>query len=245
MLANKHSAFASLQKEILQLAGFKNIHNTLIDSKLWPISESFPNRSFPVGAVHEFLVPEAGADAATNGFIGGLLSSLMGNSGAVLWISNSRTVFPPALINLGLRSDRFVFVDLRRDKDVIWAMDEALKCASLSAVVGEVHDLNFTESRRLQLAVEQSEVTGFVVRNNSKSPVTTACISRWKITSLPSEPIENLPGIGYPKWKVELLRIRNGKPGKWEVEFKNNRFYVLNDQSSQAVTPYQKIQLAG
>lgn len=245
MLAKNHSAFASLQKEILQLAGFKSIQNQLIDSKLWPICESFPNRSFPVGAVHEFLVSEAEANAATNGFIGGLLSSLMGNHGAVLWISNSRTVFPPALTNLGLRSDRFVFVDLRRDKDVIWAMDEALKCASLSAVVGEVQDLNFTESRRLQLAVEQSEVTGFVVRNNSKSPNTTACVSRWKITSLPSEPIDELPGIGYPKWSVELLRIRNGKPGKWEVEFKNNRFNIVSDQPSEAGISYRKIQLAG
>lgn len=40
-------------------------------------------------------------------------------------------------------------------------MEEALKCGGLAAVVGEVQDISFTASRRLQLAVEQSGVTGF------------------------------------------------------------------------------------
>jgi protein ImuA len=96
-------------------------------------------------------------------------------------------------------------------------MDEALKCSALTAVVGEMQEISFTASRRLQLAVEQSSVTGFVIRNNPRKLNTTACVSRWKITPLPSNSNENLPGIGYPCWKVELLRIRNGKPGVWDI----------------------------
>ncbi|HZY82619.1 MAG TPA: hypothetical protein VFE50_23995 [Cyclobacteriaceae bacterium] len=142
---------------------------------------------------------------------------MMSNHGAVLWISSSRKIFPPALKSFGVEPDRFIFVDLQKEKDVIWAMDEALKCAALTAVVGEVKDISFTMSRRLQLAVEQSQVTGFVIRKNKRQPGATACVSRWKITSMPSEPVEDLPGIGFPKWRVELMRIRNGRPGTWNL----------------------------
>ena len=102
-------------------------------------------------------------------------------------------------------------------------MEEALKCNAVSAVVGEIREINFTASRRLQLAVEQSQVTGFILRSNFRSVNTTACVSRWKITPLASES-DDMPGIGFPKWKVELLRMRNGKSGSWIMQWVDGRF---------------------
>jgi len=99
----------------------------------------------------------------------------------------------------------------------------------LTAVVGEMKEISFTASRRLQLAVEQSQVTGFILRNNFRNLNTTACVSRWKITSLPSEAVDDLPGIGFPKWRVELLRIRNGRSGVWDVQWMNGRFHQTPD----------------
>jgi protein ImuA len=142
----------------------------------------------------------------------------------VLWISSSRTLFPPALKSFGLEPDRFIFIDLQKEKEVIWAMEEALKCEALSAVVGEIREIDFTASRRLQLAVEQSRVTGFILRNNYRNLNTTACVSRWKITPLSSESVDELPGIGFPKWKVELVRMRNGRSGVWDIQWVEGRF---------------------
>ena len=105
-------------------------------------------------------------------------------------------------------------------------MEEALKCEALSAVIGELRDLDFTASRRLQLAVEKSRVTGFVIRHVRKKINTTACVTRWKISHLPSEMIDQLPGIGFPRWKVELLKVRNGKPGAWEITWIDGAFKV-------------------
>jgi protein ImuA len=228
-----------LQTDILRMQGFKSVNNTALDLGLGPISHSFPNGTFPLGAVHEFLTPRAEDIAPTNGFIAGLLSSLMGNNGAALWISSSRTLFPPALRSFGLEPDRFIFLDLKKEKDVMWAMDEALKCSALSAVIGEVREIDFTASRRLQLAVEQSQVTGFILRNNyryagrtTENPNTTACVSRWKISSLPSGSESDLPGIGFPKWRVELLRIRNGKSGVWDIQWVDGRFMPTQIVSS-------------
>lgn len=225
---------AELQTEILRLEGFKPANSSTVDLGLGPIRNAFPNATFPLGCVHEFLSPKNEDDAATKGFIAGLLGALMGSSGTSLWISSSRTAFPPALKNFGVNPEQFIFVDLKKDSDVIWAMDEALKCGALAAVVGEMPDISFTMSRRFQLAVEQSQVTGFLLRSTTKKVNTTACVSRWKITSLMSDPIEDLPGIGFPKWRVELLRIRNGRAGAWDIQWINDAFQIVygKDESS-------------
>ena len=148
----------------------------------------------------------------------------MSSDGAVIWISASRIIFPPALKSFGIAPDKIIFIDLQKEKEIMWAMEEALKCKGLSAVIGEMQELNFTASRRLQLAVEQSKVTGFILRRNPRSINTTACITRWQITSAQSELMDDLPGVGFPRWNVELLKVRNGYPGKWQIEFAAGHF---------------------
>jgi protein ImuA len=241
MLIHRANIISELQNEILLMQGMKPANNVDVDMGLGPIKQAFPNATFPLGAVHEFLSEGLEAAAATSGFISGLLSSLMGSSGTLLWISSSRILFPPALKNFGIQPDRFIFIDLQKESDVLWAIEEALKCAALTAVVGELKEISFTASRRLQLAVEQSQVTGFILRNNPRSMNTTACVSRWKITPLPTASIDDLPGIGYPQWKVDLLRIRNGKPGSWEIKWEEGKFqpvhrHVLHEQELQTKT---------
>lgn len=224
MLAGKSDILQQLKSDILRLEGFKTIDENSKDIGLKAITDSFPNETFPLGAVHEFLAHRPEEIAATSGFITSLLSSLIPpNRGVALWISSSRRIFPPGLSVFGVRPDNFVFIHLRKEKDIIWAVDEALRCSAISAVVGELKELTFSESRRLQLAVERSGVTGFILRNPARLQP-SACVSRWKITSLPSDPADGLPGIGYPKWNIELLRVRNGKPGAWELIFRNGSF---------------------
>jgi protein ImuA len=224
--ADKAQMVSSLQTDILRLQGFKPANSPSVDLGLGPIRHAFPNASFPLGCVHEFLSACKEDAAATNGFISGLLGSLLGNAGIALWISSARTVFPPSLKRFGIEPDRFIFIDVQNERDVLWAMDEALKCGALTAVVGELNNLSFTESRRLQLATEQSKVTGFILRSNLKNIATTACVSRWKISPIASDTLDDLPGIGFPKWKVELLRIRNGRAGEWKINWIDGRFQL-------------------
>lgn len=232
MPASKADIFSELQRKILQLQGFKAVGNNAVDVGLGPLLNAFPNATFPLGAVHEFLSAQKEDAAATGGFVAGLLSALMGSNGTALWISSARTLFPPALKSFGLAPDRFIFIDLQKEKEVLWVVEEALKCKALAAVVGEIREIDFTASRRLQLAVEQSQVTGFILRNNYRKLNTTACVSRWRITSLPGEPVDDLPGVGFPKWRVELLRIRNGRAGAWDLQWADGKFLSTYNASS-------------
>jgi protein ImuA len=138
-------------------------------------------------------------------------------------------LFPPALKAFGIEPDRIIFIDLSKERDVLWAMEEALKCEGLAAVVGEIQDISFTASRRLQLAVEQSRVTGFILRHHPRNLNTIACVARWKITTLPSELEEGMPGVGFPRWNVSLLKIRNGRPGTWNMEWSAGAFHLIPD----------------
>ena len=224
MPEKKNDIIAQLQREILPLQGFKSLlKSNVVDVGLGTIEKSFPDARFPLGAVHEFFCTCAEQAAATEGFVSGILSSLMRGGRVSLWITSSRTVFPPALKNFGIQPDRIIFIYLQKEKDILWAMEEALRCEGLAAVVGEIQELGFTASRRLQLAVEQSRVTGFIIRRNPKN-LTTACVTRWRITSIPSVLADNIPGVGFSRWKVELLKVRNGRTGNWELEWTAGKF---------------------
>lgn len=225
MPPTKADIISQLKKEILPLQGFKPIINgNAVDVGLGPIKEAFPYASFPLGAIHEFLSGGPEDAAATSGFVAGIVASLMRNNGVCIWISSSRMIFPPALAALGIQPHKVIFADLQKKRDILWTMEEALRCEGLAAVVGEIPEISFAASRRLQLAVERSRVTGFLLRQNSHNISTTACISRWKITPLPSGADDDLPGVSFPRWNVQLLKARNGKPGSWQVMWMNEGF---------------------
>ena len=231
MKAGYADIVASLQSDILRLEGFKPSNGNHVDLALGPMADSLPNGIFPLGAVHEFLTVHPQNNAATSGFLSSLLSRILANNGTLLWISCSRTLYPPAMKSFGIEPDRCIFIDLKKERDVLWALEEALKCGALSAVVGEIQNMSFTASRRLQLAVEKSQVTGFIVRPASNNVKPTACVSRWRISPLPSA-LEDLPGVGYPLWKVELLKIRNGRPGAWEIQWRDGKFQWIGEPNS-------------
>lgn len=219
MESSKAHILAQLKKEILPLQGFKHAANNVdFDSGLGFINHAFPNSSFPLGAIHEFFCSGAEDVSASAGFIAGVVSALMLSGGVTLWISSSQTIFPPALRSFGIEPDRIIFICTKNEKEILWVIEEALKCEGLAAVIAETPEISFTASRRFQLAVEQSRVTGFIIRRNPKNLV-TACVTRWKIAPLPAVSEDGLPGLGFPRWNVELLKVRSGTPGSWQLEW--------------------------
>lgn len=227
LVSAKAHIMSQLQQEVLLLQGFRPAPAARQETGLGMIQQSFPNGVFPLGALHEFVNEGRESSTASAGFICGILSSLMNGTPAV-WVAPSKQVFPPGLAAFGIEPHHFLFVQAKKQKEALWVIEEALKTEGIAAVVGEIPDLSFTESRRLQLAVEQSQVTGFLLRQQPRN-ATTACIARWKIRSLPAA-TGDLPGIGFPRWQAELLKVRNGKPGCWQVEWHNGKFEVLEQQ---------------
>lgn len=216
---------ARLQREIMPLQGYKpRLHHGQNQSQS-PLSMAFPGKVFPLGAIHEYHYQSKEDLASTSGLIAGIIASHLQKEGITIWICGQRSVFPPALASFGLKPEQFLFVELGLEKERLWVMEEALKCQGVSAVIAELRQLDFTSSRRLQLAVERSGVTGFVIRNKARN--STVSLSRWEVRPLPSHNEEGIPGIGDPAWKVDLLKVRNGRPMSWQLEWKYGKFISL------------------
>jgi protein ImuA len=229
-----------LRREILCLQGIRTADTEISIPGLETLNPHFPNQHFPTGAIHEFLFTGEETLASTAGFISGVLSALMQADHAAVWVNPGRRLFAPALKRFGGVPEHVIFLDLARSKDALWAMEEALHCEGLAAVIGEIKQMDFTASRRLQLAVEKSRVTGFILRKEVVNLQAIACIARWRITPLPTTAVDDLPGIGLPHWRVELLKIRNGKPGAWNICWQSDHFELQQENTSIQETIHRK-----
>src|SRR6516165_103395 len=145
--------------------------------------------------------------------------------GMVLWCLPRPNLYGPGLAAHGLDPARLVLVRAPRDAEILWAMEEGLRAPGIAAVVGEVGSLAAVASRRLQLAAERSGITVFLLRrwrNGGQAAheraLPNAAVTRWRIAALPSRPMPGEPGVGRPRWRIELLRCRGGEPASWEVE---------------------------
>ncbi|MBS1527118.1 MAG: Error-prone repair protein ImuA [Bacteroidetes bacterium] len=231
MAAKKQDIIAKLRQDIITWEGFRPIQpGALSNFGLGQLENAFPNQVFPTGAIHEFLSTKPEETSACGGMISGLVGKLLQQGGVCIWVSYTRRIYPPALKLFGVDSDRVIFVDVPRQKDVLWVTEEALKCEGVTAVICETHNFSLMESRRLQLAVEHSQVTGFVLRKDVKAITTTACVARWKVKPVRSKLRPGMPGVGHPRWNVELQRVKNGRTGHWTFEWRNRNFHEVIDQ---------------
>ena len=159
------------------------------------IDAALPGGGLARGALHEIFglgaAEEEGAEEA--GFLAGILARL-DPSRPVLWCLRRADLHAPGLALHGLAPERLVLARARSEAELLWAMEEGLKCRALAAVVGEMEGLPLTAGRRLQLAAESGGVTAFALRRRQRAaPVgseaqPTAAVTRWRVASCPSRP---------------------------------------------------------
>ncbi|WP_231460278.1 ImuA family protein [Pedobacter sp. Leaf132] len=245
MIVEKQEILAKLRQQLLEMQGYKSLPEASGNSfGLGPIESCFPTSTFPTGTIHEFLAESPEEAAASEGFMTGLLSKLMENGRSCLWISQERKLFPPSLEIFGADPQHIIFIDLNYKKDILWVLEEALKCEGLACVIAELPDVDFAQSRRLQLVTEKSHVTGFILRKRSKSRISaTACTARWAIKPYPSATINNLPGVGNPRWEINLIKVKNAEGGTFLLEWADNRFLPV-ESSHPVVLKEEKEKIA-
>ncbi|WP_324754983.1 hypothetical protein [Roseovarius sp. Pro17] len=161
------------------------------------------------------------ADAACVGFG---LARLPRGAAPLFWVQDRLSRQETGLPYLpGLHGRAIIRVNVSRPIDVLWAMEEALKCSSLGAVIGEIwgnpKTLDFTATKRLVMRAERYEVPCWLIRR-AASPDLSAARDRWRVTSLPSLPHPDDPKApGDPRWQVELFRSRYRQPGTWVATY--------------------------
>ena len=150
----------------------------------------------------------------------------------LLWVQERMAILESGRVHPpGLPTRNLIHVEARDARDALWAMEEGLRCAALSAVIGEVWGdpaaLDFTATRRLAVASERSGVTAFLIRLGGHANLSGARM-RWRIASAPS-PMNDLDpkAPGAAAWDAELFRARGMPPGRWTLAHEAGVFHLV------------------
>lgn len=158
----------------------------------------------PLGAIGHLARRAVEGDGHTSG------------GGIVVWIG--RRCWPALwALSLAERGDRAAedarrllrasaLIDARDVAERLWAMDAALRCPGVAAVVGDGSGIDLAGTRRLQLAAESGGGVGLLARPPSERWELSAATTRWL--------------VGWsararrPRWSVELLRCKGVQPSR-------------------------------
>ena len=235
---NCRSAISDLRARIEQIQRGKKstrlefIPPSVIRTGITELDSHLPDGGLTLGALHEITIPTPADTAAATSFCMSLLSSLLQTrKGIALWCQNSDMldtgeIYPPCLIQHGITPDRLIFLRLKRDDDILWAMEEALHSHGPACVLGEIAHTNLTKTRRLQTAANEADLPAIILHPGWQGTWNSAAATRWRIKTNQSRPYglaKTLNEPGNPLWQVELYRCRRGAPGIWKMEFENEK----------------------
>ncbi len=218
------------------------------------VDRVLPNGALLYAALHE-VEPKTHQDLpAASGFCVALLVRLLASlkrsrRQTILWCTRAHeerefgALYGPGLKALGLDPEHLLIVSLRRQQEVLWALEEGLSTPQLAGVIGEVGAAGLTATRRLHLAARKSGVPALLLRH-TKNPAPTAARSRWRISGATSAPPAFDPKApGEACWRVELLRCRGGRPEgaptDWKLEWNHetHRFHLAAPLADRAAQP--------
>jgi protein ImuA len=134
----------------------------------------------------------------------------------VLWCCTHCTahergrLYGPGLADIGLDPCRLIVAEAAKTADVLWTLEEGLKCGALALVVGVLDEVELTPSRRLALAAAETRTPGLLVTH----PLTGgagAALTRWRVGRAPSAPHPFVPRApGAFRVHLKLERCRHG-----------------------------------
>ena len=215
-----------------------------------------PHGGLKLGALHEFLSDglEAELAPAVTAFAATAAARILRiREGYALWALSRADCYAPGLARFGLEPSRIVWVECRKDAEVLGVMEEALHSRALCRRYrrdGNAELEDGPEARRrgapigghcpfLRRPLFQSSKTG--------SGPSGAASTRWRVCAVPDRHPGNAngvirdlqnqqhgslngpgyrqavsgtaqPGLGPPRWRLDLEYCRNGRPASWIVE---------------------------
>jgi len=178
----------------------------------------------------------------------GFLLAQIDTSKPLLWVQERMAILESGRVHPpGLPTQNLVHVEARDARDALWAMEEGVRCSSLSAVIGELWGdpkaLDFTATRRLAVASERSGTPCWLVRLGGHDNLSGARM-RWRVASASSLENEFDPRApGMPAWDAELFRARGHPPGRWSVahDREEDRFHLVAESRDRALGEGQRL----
>ncbi|MYF62155.1 MAG: hypothetical protein F4179_10870, partial [Gammaproteobacteria bacterium] len=127
MPKTKRRALEALRREIrrIEIPGEAGV--ACLSLGIPEIDGALPGGGLRAGCVHEI-----GGDEAATGFCAVLLARAGRAPGPLMWLARGDDLYLPGLVRYGIEPGRLLVASgLRRRADMLWAMEEALRCRAL------------------------------------------------------------------------------------------------------------------
>jgi protein ImuA len=127
-------------------------------------------------------------------------------------LAESGAPYGPGLDAFGLAPERLLTVAAAQTRDLLWAMEEALRCRAVAVVIGELRHgaIDPVAVRRLSLAAAQGGALALLLRGAPPHDASTAA-TRWIVGAAPHD-----------CFAVQLTRNRRGPLGAWTLQWSDD-----------------------
>jgi protein ImuA len=135
-------------------------------------------------------------------------------------VDRQRHFYPLAAQAMGLALDRLIVIHPKNKEDEHWAVDQALRCSAVGAVVAELDEISDFQGRRFQLAAEHGGALGLFLRPPSVRGKPSWSEIQWLVESpVFEQPASDTLMAGVTRRiDIQGQRFRGGRSGqRWTV----------------------------
>lgn len=176
-----------------------------------PLDRLLPGGGLRRGTLIEWLEAEPGSGAACLALAAA--QAICGSAGRLVVLDRDQSFYPPAAASR-FSMQHLIVVRPANDRDESWALDQALRCAGVAAVLAWPRRLAGHTFRRLQLAAEQGGGVGLLIRPAAARQEPSWAQVRLLVAGRGVGERAGPVDAGSAEWRlsVELLRGR----GRWD-----------------------------
>jgi protein ImuA len=178
------------------------------------LDECLPPYGLSGSGLHEIEPLKPADTPSLTGFCFALLSRLQ-SSKPIIWcvtrsqIGDYGQPYAFGFSRFGISPSQIIFARVSKERDLPFALEEAIKTHGVAAVLGEGARPGFTGSRRISLLCKTHKTPCVLMTSNPENAGGSAALTRFQIKPLPGveNPLDPF-GPGLPHWQVALPRIR-------------------------------------
>jgi hypothetical protein len=143
-------------------SGIESTHKEITPSGCKPLDAILPGGGWQSGTVVELMPEKTGIGELQ--ILMPALARITQTERHVAFVSPPFIPFAPSLSQHGICLERLLVINAQSMKDMLWCVEQTLRCKSFGAVLAWPTALVDREIRRLQLAAETGSSIGFVYR---------------------------------------------------------------------------------
>jgi hypothetical protein len=169
---------ADMLQQLTQLcrSGIESTPKQITPSGCKPLDAVLPGGGWQSGTLVELMPDQTGIGELS--LLMPSLARITQGERHIAFISPPFIPFAPALSQHGICLERLLVINAQSAKDMLWCMEQTLRCKSFGAVLAWPTALIDREIRRLQLAAEAGASIGFVYRSLQSAQETSPAAVR-------------------------------------------------------------------